>query len=171
MYDQVCQNLWFHFPFKETVYLLNLLNVWLFAVRHRKNQSEFACDLCQKVMKTEDSLKKHVRFTCLNERPVSCHICEKPFIDNKSVRIHVQSVHMKEKPHLCPSYVFITCFHESWIFYLRFLFREKKLVLYILLTSSKQPNFRIPNPQYLPRNFCFDFFNDSENTFWGFFEI
>ena len=54
-------------------------------------------------MKTEDSLKKHVRFTCLNERPVSCHICEKPFIDNKSVRIHVQSVHMKEKPHLCPS--------------------------------------------------------------------
>ena len=91
------------------------LNVWLFAVRHRKNQSEFACDLCQKVMKTEDSLKKHVRFTCLNERPVSCHICEKPFIDNKSVRIHVQSVHMKEKPHLCPSYVFITCFHESWI--------------------------------------------------------
>jgi len=81
----------------EKKYNLHLL------VRHRKNQSEFACDLCQKVMKTEDSLKKHVRFTCLNERPVSCHICEKPFIDNKSVRIHVQSVHMKEKPHLCPS--------------------------------------------------------------------
>ena len=111
LYDQVCQNLWFQFFFKETVYLLNLLNVWLFAVRHRKNQSEFACDLCQKVMKTEDSLKKHVRFTCLNERPVSCHICEKPFIDNKSVRIHVQSVHMKEKPHL------------KWKLYLRF---EKK---------------------------------------------
>ena len=35
----------------------------------------------------------------------------------------------------------------------------------------EQPNFRIPNPQYLQRNFCFDFFNDSENTFWGFFEI
>ena len=29
----------------------------------------------------------------------------------------------------------------------------------------EQPNFRIPNPQYLQRNFCFDFFNDSENTF------
>ena len=35
----------------------------------------------------------------------------------------------------------------------------------------EQPNFRISNPQYLQRNFCFDFFNDSENTFWGFFEI
>ena len=35
----------------------------------------------------------------------------------------------------------------------------------------EQPNFRIPNPQHLQRNFCFDFFNDSENTFWGFFEI
>jgi len=81
----------------EKKYNLHLL------VRHRKNQSEFACDLCQKVMKSEDSLKKHVQFTCLKERPVSCHICEKPFIDNKSVRIHVQSVHMKEKPHLCPS--------------------------------------------------------------------
>ena len=29
----------------------------------------------------------------------------------------------------------------------------------------EQPNFRIPNPQYLQRNFRFDFFNDSENTF------
>ena len=29
----------------------------------------------------------------------------------------------------------------------------------------EQPNFRIPNPQYLQRNFCSDFFNDSENTF------
>ena len=28
-----------------------------------------------------------------------------------------------------------------------------------------QPNLRIPNPQYLQRNFCFDFFNDSENRF------
>ena len=35
----------------------------------------------------------------------------------------------------------------------------------------EQPNFRIPNPQYLQRNFRFDFFNDSENTFSGFFEI
>ena len=35
----------------------------------------------------------------------------------------------------------------------------------------EQPNLRIPNPQYLQLNFCFDFFNDSENTFWGFSEI
>ena len=35
----------------------------------------------------------------------------------------------------------------------------------------EQPNLRIPNPKYLQLNFCFDFFNDSENTFWGFFEI
>ena len=35
----------------------------------------------------------------------------------------------------------------------------------------KQPNLWIPNPQYLQLNFCFDFFNDSENIFWGFFEI
>ena len=35
----------------------------------------------------------------------------------------------------------------------------------------EQQNFGIPNPQYLQRNFRFDFFNDSENTFWGFFEI
>ena len=70
-------------------------------VRHRKNQDEFACDLCGKILKSEDSLKKHVQFTCLKERPVSCHICNKPFIDKKSVRIHVASVHFKEKPHLC----------------------------------------------------------------------
>ena len=35
----------------------------------------------------------------------------------------------------------------------------------------EQPNLRIPNPQYLQLNFWFDFFNDSQNTFWGFFEI
>ena len=35
----------------------------------------------------------------------------------------------------------------------------------------KQPIFQIPNLEYLQQNFCFDFFNDSENTFWGFFEI
>ena len=40
-----------------------------------------------------------------------------------------------------------------------------------LVHIIEQPNLRIPNPQYLQRNFCFDFFNDSENTFWGFFEI
>ena len=27
------------------------------------------------------------------------------------------------------------------------------------------PNLRIPNPQYLQLDFCFDFLNDSENTF------
>jgi len=36
-----------------------------FLVRHRKNQADFACDLCGKIMKSEDSLKKHVQFTCL----------------------------------------------------------------------------------------------------------
>ena len=29
----------------------------------------------------------------------------------------------------------------------------------------EQPNLSIPNPQYLQLTFCFDFFNDSENTF------
>ena len=29
----------------------------------------------------------------------------------------------------------------------------------------EQPIFRIPILEYLQRNFCFDFFNDSENTF------
>ena len=29
----------------------------------------------------------------------------------------------------------------------------------------EHPIFRIPNIEYLQRNFCFDFFNDSENTF------
>ena len=29
----------------------------------------------------------------------------------------------------------------------------------------EQPNLRIPNPQYLQQNSCFDFFYDSENTF------
>ena len=35
----------------------------------------------------------------------------------------------------------------------------------------EQPIFWIQNLKYLQRNFCFDFFNDSENTFWGFFDI
>ena len=34
---------------------------------------------------------------------------------------------------------------------------------YYLVHVIEQPNFRITNPQYLQRNFCFDFFNDSEN--------
>ena len=29
----------------------------------------------------------------------------------------------------------------------------------------EQPIFRIPNLEYLQLNFCFDFFDDSENTF------
>ena len=35
----------------------------------------------------------------------------------------------------------------------------------------EQPIFQILNLEYLQLNFCFDLFNDSENTFWGFFEI
>ena len=38
-------------------------------------------------------------------------------------------------------------------------------VFFYLAHVIEQPNFRIPNPQYLQQNFCFDFFNDSENTF------
>ena len=34
-----------------------------------------------------------------------------------------------------------------------------------------QQIFRIQNLEYLQQKFCFDFFNDSENTFLGFFEI
>ena len=52
---------------------------------------------------------------------------------------------------------------------LKFLFLWKHVVY--LAHVIEQLNFRIPNPQYLQLNFCFDFFNDSENTFWGFFEI
>ena len=37
--------------------------------------------------------------------------------------------------------------------------------LFYLAHVIEQPNLRIPNPQYLQLNFCFDFFNDSENTF------
>ena len=36
---------------------------------------------------------------------------------------------------------------------------------YYLVHVIEQPNFQIPNPQYLQQKFCFDFFNDSENTF------
>ena len=38
---------------------------------------------------------------------------------------------------------------------------SKKYLAHVI----EQPNLRIPNPQYLQLNFCFDFFNDSENTF------
>ena len=36
---------------------------------------------------------------------------------------------------------------------------------FYLVHGIEQPNFGITNPQYLQLNFCFDFFNDSENTF------
>ena len=43
---------------------------------------------------------------------------------------------------------------------------EMSIFLYLYLAHViEQPNLRIPNPQYLQLNFCFDFFNDSENTF------
>ena len=45
-----------------------------------------------------------------------------------------------------------------------FLLNVCKLLLH-LARVIEQPNFRIPNPQYSQRNFCLDFFNDSENTF------
>ena len=67
----------------------------------RKDPTQFQCDLCQKHLKTEDSLKKHVQFTCLQDRPESCPICFKNFICKKSVKLHVQSVHLKEKPNIC----------------------------------------------------------------------
>ena len=37
--------------------------------------------------------------------------------------------------------------------------------IFYLAHVIEQPNLRIPNPQYLKLNFCFDFFNDSENIF------
>ena len=70
-------------------------------VKHRKDPTKFECGLCFKHLKSEDSLKKHVQFTCLQDRPESCPICQKNFICKKSVKLHVQSVHFKEKPHLC----------------------------------------------------------------------
>ena len=47
------------------------------------------------------------------------------------------------------------------------LFIAKQYLAHVI----EQPIFRIPNLKYLKLNFRFDFFNDSENTFWGFFEI
>ena len=47
---------------------------------------------------------------------------------------------------------------------------DERLVHY-LAHVIEQPIFRILNLKYLQRNFCLDFFDDSENTFWGFFEI
>ena len=34
-----------------------------------------------------------------------------------------------------------------------------------LAHAIEQPIFRVPNLEYLQRDFCFDFFNDSENKF------
>ena len=48
---------------------------------------------------------------------------------------------------------------------------QDTIVIKNLAHFIEQPIFRIPNLEYLQWNFCFDFFNDSENTFWGFFEI
>ena len=44
---------------------------------------------------------------------------------------------------------------------------QKKYLAHII----EQSIFWIWNLEYLKRNFRFDFFNDSENTFWGFIEI
>ena len=69
-------------------------------VWHQKNQDDFQCNLCGKILTSVDGLKKHVQFTCLKDRPVSCPICHN-LSSPISLRIHVQSVHNKEKPHLC----------------------------------------------------------------------
>ena len=39
------------------------------------------------------------------------------------------------------------------------------IILYGLAHVIEQPVFRIPNLEFLQRNICFDFFNDSANTF------
>ena len=39
------------------------------------------------------------------------------------------------------------------------------VLMYLFAHVIEQPIFRIPNLKYLQQNFCFDFFNDSENTF------
>ena len=54
--------------------------IFYILVRHRKDPSQFSCDLCGKHLKSEDSLKKHVQFTCLQDRPEACPICGKNFI-------------------------------------------------------------------------------------------
>ena len=47
---------------------------------------------------------------------------------------------------------------------------DERLVHY-LAHVIEQPIFRILNLEYLQLNFSFDIFHDSENTFWGFFDI
>ena len=49
--------------------------------------------------------------------------------------------------------------------YLASSVRTKQFHDIYLAHVIEQPNLRIPNPQYLQLKFCFDFFNDSENTF------
>ena len=51
-----------------------------------------------------------------------------------------------------------------------------KITESLLISQSHIQNWEFVNPrftnsQYLQLNYCFDFFNDSENTFLGFFEI
>ena len=58
--------------------------------------------------------------------------------------------------------IFSICARGRLSGYLR---NRQKVAIVYLAHVIEQPNFRIPNPQYLQRNFCFDFFNDSENTF------
>ena len=64
-----------------------------------------------------------------------------------------------------PTYLFIqtkTQICTSWMQSLLFLY---------LAHVIEQPIFPIPNLEYLQLNFYFDFFNDSENSFWGFSKI
>ena len=73
--------------------------------------------------------------------------------------------------HLLTAALFLSYCQPQWndvlsngAFHSAYYVSTKILSLY-LAHVIKQPNFQIPNPQYLQQNFCFDFFNDSENTF------
>ena len=83
----------------------------------------------------------------------------------KLVRLTFQALLPNES--LNPSYIATILISECYLITNNIAKILDKYLAHVI----KQPNFRIPNPQYLQWNFCFDFFNDSENTFWGFFEI
>ncbi|XP_063918077.1 zinc finger protein-like isoform X2 [Zophobas morio] len=55
---------------------------------HLSKCGEVKCDLCDKILKNEDTLKKHVRFVHSKEKLFNCPTCEKGFSCRADLRAH-----------------------------------------------------------------------------------
>ncbi|XP_026754003.2 zinc finger protein ZFP2-like [Galleria mellonella] len=64
-------------------------------------QNLYQCDICNKMLKHKQTLKKHIQWHLGLQRKLICELCGGTFNDQCNLRKHVQTVHQKLKLYKC----------------------------------------------------------------------